>query len=178
MTASSPPAQHPRQHTPFRCPVRQLQFCLLLRSPCPPLVLLAGVYPCSGRAGVKTPSLSLQPVRGRRKQRQPELKCSQPDSWQEAGLFCSLCEVRRRRLGGRRQRRGVTSAPSFLCTSYRAPPLLPDKEVTLGSSFYNWREGYRIMTRQDSPLAPEASVCPSCSSLCQQLLGEGQRLWD
>lgn len=24
-------------------------------------------------------------------------------------------------------------------------PLLPDKEVHLGSSFYNWREGYSIM---------------------------------
>lgn len=53
---------------------------------------------------------------------------------------------------------GVTSAPSFLCsTSLGVPFFFPDKEVTLGSSFYNWREGYRRMKRQDSSLVPESS---------------------
>ena len=56
-----------------------------------------------GGPGVKTPSLSLQPVRGRRRQRQHELKCSQPNSWQEAGLFCSLCEVRTKAEAGREE---------------------------------------------------------------------------
>lgn len=60
-----------------------------------PLFYFAGVYPCwrGGGPGVKAPSLTLQQVRGKRKQRQLELKFSQPNTWQEAGLFCNLCEV-------------------------------------------------------------------------------------
>lgn len=59
---------------------------------------------------------------------------------------------------------------SFLCTLFplhflEGPPFLPGKEVTLGSSFCNWREGYRIMKRQDSRLVQKLLVCPLCSTL-------------
>lgn len=93
MTSSAPPAPVP---TPSpSCPGPSLRPTALFFA-CDPthlLFYLLVFFPIGKGPGVKTLSLKLQPVRGKRKQRQGELKFSQPNSWQGAGLFCSLSEV-------------------------------------------------------------------------------------